>query len=1405
MNEAALIELIQTQLPQELTAEQIAEIRLKMADSPELQEALLEELLLEQGLATRYAPRITNFAEVIARIEELAAARQRKHWLMWTLAGAFSLALLAGAITLLVVSSRRDRPSEPVVAGGGAASDDAGGRAGGERPGGAAATRPGAAAGRPAGGGSHKAGTQPPQEAPQPAEPVAAAGPMAWDEYVHPSMDRELRWRGQVDALFVGRHGRKAGWSSDRKTCQMQGTFRLAKLPAPGRLLRLGVYHAEKCDLELWSGNEGVRISLQDRQGTIEAQTLRRKRRGSSPTVTGTVDDRGAWRWYRLGAVDVRYQDGQILVCRGEIPLVRAPLAKAPTEGALVDARVGLWLAEARPCKPLILPAEPADAASITRMPAQTFGWQMDPKSNPKDRPQFRVEPGGVVALVGSEDRHAGKAWFPLAVAPGAAMDVDLHVREFTARTTGVLVRVSGRELVVWPDSCKGRNVVTADRGSQGQMEQDVRRGWTVGKGFWLRVRCGRDFVAAWVSDDGKRWWRRQYWPDVGSRKEVQIGLVLTDGKPARRIAADDVRIRRFAALDRLVEAHLLAKARSAASQEVLKAEKRSGALAILDKARPKDVAADQWRMACDAVLQAHADRWGVREDALWSLLLAASRRGAETNVEAVLAALGELTEITRPESQELPAALREVFDALGRTCLEADMRDKLQAVLDASYLRPTQIGSPASRYFRDVAAKGLLRLVLLDRMDRAEWESVRREAMRFLFLVWDRQASAAHREDRELSALAQWAFSKAQARLGAAAQADPVDPPEQWMHPLVVHADSKMLNVIGEFLILVHDKSYESACMTITRQTLPNELVPLGQEEDLLESSHFKVREVLRTTPALRRILDERYSQIGMIRLERARRQNDLEMLKSLAAQFYGTRAGFEATHALADRDLGLGSFYAAAGRYHALLAEKDYPRRSEAAAKFRLASALLGQLAGEPIAEEVLLPGGSFSPQEFERMVAKLAAERQRSGVAAEAAAAAAPGPGRGRVRLIPLADVPGDRQGSWREASRPAAFAIDHDRLFAHHGGTLCALDLRSRRCAWSSQSKYYSRRDAPLGAARPLRVGKNLYVRLGVRGRSALACLEAHTGQMLWSQTYDDRVLSDPVLIDSWLYVITAKDALGEALDLYLHRVSPQTGESALSSALLQVRGGSPSIGRPAVVGNGIVFRASGCLVNCDFRGVVRWARRLPFAPPDVLEEMFYDMPLDDLVVWTAGAGTQTTQGDVPSSGTPQPASAEASPCVIFTSPGCPQVICVNVQTADRLWAQMIHSPVRLVGLVADRVIVAEADRIRALDPATGKTQWQRRCPTTHAGLLPAQKDSIAIVRLDQPDARAPNGQSPVRCIQWISARDGSILRQADLDEPSLYHVVRLFTDGRRIFGLSNPQPRPPLAKLFLLQT
>ena len=328
MNETDLIELIQTHLPEELTDEQIAEIRAKMADSPELQEALLEELLLEQGLAMQYAPPVTDFDEVISRIEALAASRKRKHWLAWTTALICTLALVTTAIMLVVMAGEKPQARQ-VASASQPKSQPAGKLAGASqtKPVGPLAAKP-----KPKPGLVAKKPVEPPPVQPA-AKPLPTGPSMTWRDYALPQDGREDdAWREKIEQILRGRHGRKLQWDPHQKRYMLRGTFELTALPAEGRMIRLGVFRAQRAPLELWSGLEGVRIDLQDRGQPLTGNTLHRRRKGDKAEVTGTCDDGWAWRWYRNGTVDIRYQDGEILVCRGRIPVLRLPLTKPPTE-----------------------------------------------------------------------------------------------------------------------------------------------------------------------------------------------------------------------------------------------------------------------------------------------------------------------------------------------------------------------------------------------------------------------------------------------------------------------------------------------------------------------------------------------------------------------------------------------------------------------------------------------------------------------------------------------------------------------------------------------------------------------------------------------------------------------------------------------------------------------------------------------------------------------------------------------------------------------------------------------------------------------------------------------------------------------------------------------------------------
>jgi len=1370
----ALIELIQTHLPEELTRGQIRDIRAKLARSGELQEALLEELALEQSLAIKYAPAAMDFNAMMSRIGALSTQR-RKDWLVVLFMGVVALVWVFGTVAALVNLERQGPGAAPVAAGSGGIAV-----AGPER------TPP---ARRPRTGPATKATTTKPR-AVKPAAPttlpaVAVAPPrppITWQDYALHGPTRAFARGGNLKKFFRRRKGKDAVLAGGRRFCQLDGTYSLGFLPGPGSMLRFGVWQGRACDLEFWDrNNKGVRIRLEPQSSRIRGEVLARVRAGGKPIVIDSFDDQGAWRWYRLGAVDIRYQGGHILVCRGEIPLLRLPMIRPPSEGVLTAAHAQLWLADQRPCGPLKLPVEKIDETTITETPADKLAWD----KAPNDKATLSIEADGAVVLSAENDNDIGRGSFAVETTDLVGLEATLHVRECTP-LAGVYARVAGLHIIVRVDSHKGERVL--GWGDRKLMADDVLAGRTVGEEFWVRIRFGLGVAAVWVSPDGQRWWPRRHHPVSGRPGRFEIGLEIHQGKGPRRIVMGDVRIRRFEAIRRLVDPDvgMVAWGRSALSPVVLNVTTRSQALAILDKARPSEMVDEaEWRKACDVNLVSHSLHQNVRYEALRALLVARCRQGADTDVEAVLAAVRELLEIANPEATMLPALLRDVFDALGRSCLEAGDIRALETVMGAGYLRPGSCGLPRAES-SPVVPQRLLRMRLLDLVSRRQWKSVRLEAMRAMFY-------AAGKDRQSQFRLAGWATTEAQSRLGEESDSGHVPAKAAWAHPLITYGDRNMLNMMGEFLALVRQKEYESACRTITDGTLPDALVSLEGEGDILRSGHSRVRQIIRTTDELRETLKRHHTQVGMIRLQRARKHGDLAALRSLAVQFYGTAPGFAASHALADRDLANGSFYSAAVRYRLLKDEQDHAGRRDASVKFRLASAMLGELAGEPAEEPVVLGGRTLSAQEFERMVRRLAGEhKSASQVRAADADAPAPGPKGTRARLIRLAELSGKTTPPHFLQNRPTAFAVDGDCVIVNHADRLLAVDRRSRRVLWSYEPEHshrdnlYAHGRLP-GAVALVRAGSGLYVRCGLKGRP-LTCFETKTGKRLWGRTYDDRVLSDPILIGSWLFVITVGYDLSGGL--YLRRISPATGESSLSSQLVRIRDSSPAIGRPVVVGRSILFRTAGCLVNCNALGEVRWARRLPYVPLEAMPEVHTGMGVEDILVrrqkkavWMAPWYPYVTCM----------ATWEVRK-VIFTAPGCPYVMCVDADSGELLWSFMADSKARAVALVGGIAIVTEPEGIVALDADTGKVRWRYGCSPEMLGILAAEKDTIMLVSLKKP---VSGGPTPLlgRHVRWLSPADGRVIRQVPIEgETDVFGVGGLFSDGKRLFGVSGIDPQ-----------
>jgi len=1361
MDVPSLIALIRLRLDQNLTDEQRQALRAKLTDQAALCDALAEKLSPEQEEQAGIQLPSMSFDEIVALIDALTDEQWKPRSLMPALVG-FGLLVVAGVIALVM---HMQPPAGDDVATTHPA-DNAATQQATTQP----TTRP---AGGDATASNGTATTGPATATTGPAtRPVAlTAAPMTWQEFVLPAQYQSRSVEGRTAGLFLDKDGKDSVTAKSRREIRLQGTYRLGMMPAAGTMLRLGVADAQELILTFWSGRQGVRIAIDGRRWVIQGYALTRD--GPREMITESHSDRGMWQWYGRGVFDVRYQDGALLVCRGEIPMVRIPLAAAPVEGSVTARNARLWQGEVLSCRPL--PARtPREARPrpLERIMPATLAWAVDGGGEPA----LMSDPDtGVVSLSAATNRDEGRAWCELDLPLLTGLEVTVHVRRATAPTS-VFARVGNSYYQMQLHSHKGKRVV--DPGDRGTMDADVRDGRIVGEQFWVRFRCGIDTILAWTSADGKTWWPRRAQGLYGKRGPFQLGLYAHRDKAAHDIEIGEITVRRFDTIRRVVgvDAALVAKVAAAVDNTVMQASTREKALAVLAGAREQDVDPRRWTTACNMTLATASQHGKVRAEAMGALLVSHCAEATDAQVTGVLDALTELQDLTN--SYDLAGVLDGVFSAMGRLCLDAGRPQTLKAIMDASYRRPSPDGRPWTGS-RGGVAMDLLRIVLLDAMARDDWQRVRYEARRAMFM-------ACGPGQRDSPALAKWAFDEADIRLGPDDEGDIHTPAAaMWRHPLVVGNYPAVMNVLGEFMFLMKGTHHADACKTVTSRILPDTLVPFDETGEVLQSSHFMIREMIRTTPEMHTLLtDKAYASIGMIRLERARKQNDLATLESLAAQFYGTEPGLGATHVLADRDLSTGNFSSAASRYGALKDDAQYTRRAEAAAKFRLANAMMGVLAGKPVTQSVTLTDQTLSAEQFEQMVTQIASARKSDRPAgAGGGKPVAPGPTGGAARLTHLADVPGSNIRSQRRVPTATAFVLDGDRLYVNHTGRFFAVNCASKEVLWSHLPDPAAPRTARppqhagQDAARILHVDGRLYLRSDLEGRP-LACFDAKTGKQLWQRRYDHRVLSDPIMVGSSACVISARHDTSDAL--FLHRVFPDSGEASLSYRLVSVRDEWPAVGRPVVVGDAMIFRTAGCLINCDVRGTIRWARRLPFVPAAVLPELHTDVALDDVIVWQDKS-------------------------VIFTAPGCPNITSVDAVGGAVRWTLMIHSPTQLIGPIGDNVIALESGRIRALDAATGAVRWTRLLDAEGmTRVLPAANDTLALVALAKVQTRRtpPTG----RTVRWLSARDGTTVGEIPIEgDLSLYDVHTLSADATRIVGVSNVvKSKPHAGKVFMIE-
>ncbi|HUS90762.1 MAG TPA: PQQ-binding-like beta-propeller repeat protein [Phycisphaerae bacterium] len=1389
MTEDELIELIQGRLPEELTARQVAELRRAMRTSSRLRDALLDELSLEQGLATKYAPAADRVEEIVADIARRAAAMRRSRWRLLN----FGLLLLMAAVVagVLLLAHLYGRPPE---------TDGLGARTDG-KPAPGASTRP--AATEPAAPATQEAApaiaavtgaapTSAPSVRPKPTLPTVSAPPTAptalpagdspaaavplppWRMYDFGPRLGGRMLREQLRGLFKEVSNTYA--RPQQKYVEIRGRYALQGELTDKHLLRLAAYDVKQLSLEVWSGAKGVRFA-RGNDSLMAGYLLERKGRDVLAHLAA-VDAR--WRYFSGGALDLRWQDGNAVLARADVPLLVLPLEGEPRD-VQMEADAKFVAARLLPCEPIRLPAAGPDKVLVDSAHTAALTWKPEGDG---EGVELRKGADGSLEIAG-KPREERTVWTTFT--PAVGRRVELQLRD-VAHRTGFVWRLQGgrRHIKYYVVEHRGAFVLTTDPDNSRSREEAFDRGLVVGETFWVRLGLGLDCCNLDFSADGRHW-GPLHTEKLESHSRVdeplQFGIFLYRDRDGRA-KVTRLRVRQAECFAGLADPALVQRVPD--TKEIREASSIEKLWPIVVEAKPDDAAALDWRLACDAALIQRSGFPAIRLACAIDLLETAGKASDRTG--ALLAAASDLAAWSYTRDNQGPAwkAALGFYEALAQRCFVTGRRDELVRIGDH------WLGDFLGRFqyqwdLKDPMPPGLVRLMVYHLMAKEDWRALACESGRLLALYVSGQGDLPRQWEggTEETRLLQWAQAEARSYVDGGGDDASGAWSGAWTHPLTVPLDRETLNVIAEFVASVNAKAYEHAAKVLASQLLPDGIVPTDSDGRLYQAIHFHIRQLLQTHPELARELRERFAPIGGVRLQRALRDGDVETLQSLVVQFHGTEPARQALYRLADRDLSMGNVVGAAAKYGTLLESAPADQQPELAAKFRLASALAGQLAGRPVTQPVDLPGKRMSPGEFEAMISSLVESRRTGGVRGLAVVEEPPAPAPGDCEAAELMTLSADRDDSARPFTRNVAWATRGRDLIVHQRGRVSAVNLDTRKTLWSHSETLKSSPER-YGPSWPVLSGDRLFVRMDSRRETLLACLDLKIGQPLWQQRFDEGILSDPILVNSWLYVLTYRTSLGGLVEIYLRRISPETGQSAMASRLVALRRDSRLLvapGRLTLAGEALVFRCSATLVCCDLLGEVRWIRRLTFVPPDIDRALTYDMVPGEMIVRDGR--------------------------VIFGGKTCPSVTCVELKSGREVWSYLQPDLRRVVGLVGGKVVLATEGHLEALDADTGKPAWRVERTAEVEAVLPAEKDTIACVTLDRvdPKNRKRYGRD-VRRVCWLSAADGSIVRSVDIEDAALYDTLygaeRIYSTGKELIVLAGFDAKPRSARLFRLR-
>ncbi|MEI6634921.1 MAG: PQQ-binding-like beta-propeller repeat protein [Planctomycetota bacterium] len=1316
--------LIQEKAPADLTPEECRLLREAVRTAPELLREIADRIKIDEYLAHALGRPQVSVEQVLARV----AARRARAIGVRTKYGLVVCAVVAGLLSGLFLLGRgRDWRFGAVAQKPAATQPPASEPA--APPAEAKPAETVAAPATPAAPAAVAEIPPAPPAAPTPA-PAAAAPPPAVNlpvvglfknppaESATPDDKSLARWLAAYEAAPP----KFSTQPIEGKPCgRFEGLARLQGGLPPGAAVRLASPDYANLRIHVWSGAKGVSLDAHGPTGPWTAYATSRADDKPIPKAYVTVarDDGRMARTNPAGTVgiELRYEDGLVVLARGDVRIMEAPLDAPPTEIVFEGAATFRDIAAVQ-ALPLPAVREPEKRPAADLLAAATDAWVRGGDSSVG----FTVHDDDTATLTAVDNKQP--AWAVLPLAAGS-------LREIVVRLEGI---VPGVGLVVGDGKAAPQSVLmfVANKNAPGvgqlarmspgdntleSAEPLAARSFTFVEGTtWVRLRQCGGVQRFDVSPDGHSWvMGSEPQPAFGS-----VGIYAVAHPSARSITVTKLAESRLSALESLAPADLRDTAVDLPPQGPL-----ATWLAAADAAKPPAADTGAWRRACAVVALV---RYAPKDLALDLLgFLWQESLQMEMPTAARWALLDEIVSLA-PVVDEPAAAGRitALFDQWGARLARAGEPRPYSAIAFEQMTAPLRCGQPFLAFSEPLARRELLTLLAA-----GDDEAIRALRERLAFFGFLSKPAN--------EAFFQWAGAAAASR----GTGKPTPLAAEWRHPLVLTPGKESQSVHAELSGAVAGEDWQDACRLIDAAAADGliDVLPDLEDADLVVSLPVAVATVMRDNPGLLAAMRQDREQIGGLRVLAAIDAGDAAAVEAATVQFHGTVAAADARAWLGDRSMAAGRFAAALRHYEAapLTVPADDAKKTT-----RTAAAI--ELAGKLTAVQTPPAAGVVSLPKAPTLTATLKARLE------------------GDVGVNPAALPPPLAQGGvgWPPhaidwAARQLAVLPLADRLLVSNRFQLASHDPLTGVVQWRAGlgGDAGATHDWPGQPMRPVATATHAFVRRLRKAGPAVASIKLADGSIAWEQAAaaDRWYVSDPLLAGAGeLVVCTARKveedyALAVAtLDAATGRLIRETPLAKLSPAWWAVRDC-----QFADVGGLRVVLAGGSVIACDDEGRLAWARRDTWLPP----------PVDGFWMLEASAPPVALGGLL-------------GGLLYVVQPGVPGLVALDTASGRVAWRLSDASVSRILGIAKGRLFVqrvgpmvagmspAVAADVIALDAATGKPTWRfgpadllDASLASDSGLLVALREPVAakntrlavVVRLD-PETGAEMNRWPL---------------------------------------------------------